>query len=142
VPQPRSIHTETGWEVHAESLTRVLCWVHERYGGLPLYVTENGAAFYDPPFVPEGGIEDWLRVHYYRTHLEAVSEAIRRGAPVRGYFAWSLLDNFEWAQGYSKRFGLVHVDYETQQRTIKRSGRWYADVIRKNGVVPALSAPG
>jgi beta-glucosidase len=102
-------------------------------GGIPLYITENGAAFYDPPSPVNGVIEDPLRVEYFRTHLLAVSDAIRQGVPVRGYFAWSLLDNFEWSHGYSKRFGIVHVDYSTQERTIKSSGAFYGDVIRSNG---------
>lgn len=135
VPRPRSTHTELGWEVHPPALTDVLLWVKERYGDVPLYVTENGAAFYDPPTAAGGEVDDPLRVAYYRDHLRAVHEAIRRGVDLRGYFAWSLLDNFEWSAGYAMRFGLVHVDLETQQRTPKRSARFYADVIRSHGVV-------
>ena len=108
-------------------------WVKERYGNIPLYITENGAAFYDPPSTIDGAIDDPLRVHYYREHLRAAHEAIAQGVDLRGYFAWSLLDNFEWSLGYSKRFGIVHVDYETQQRTLKASARFYSDVIRTNG---------
>jgi beta-glucosidase len=108
-------------------------WVKEQYGNIPLYITENGAAFYDPPKTIDGRIDDPLRVHYYREHLRAAAEAIRQGVDLRGYFAWSLLDNFEWSLGFSKRFGIVHVDYETQERTIKASGRFYSDVIRSNG---------
>jgi beta-glucosidase len=137
VRQPHAIYTETGWEVHAPSLTRVLVWVKERYGNIPLYVTENGAAFYDPPMTIDGRIDDPLRVYYYREHLRAVAEAMRQGVDLRGYFAWSLLDNFEWSLGYSKRFGIIHVDYATQQRTIKASGRFYADVIRTRGAALA-----
>jgi beta-glucosidase len=133
--QPHAMHSEMGWEVHAPSLTRVLLWVKERYGNVPLYVTENGAAFYDPPKTIDGRIDDPLRVHYFREHLRAVAEAMRQGVDLRGYFAWSLLDNFEWSLGFSKRFGIVHVDYETQERTIKASGRYYADVIRTRGAV-------
>ena len=133
VKQPFATYTETGWEVHAPSLTRILVWVKERYGNPPLYVTENGAAFYDPPKTLNGSVEDPLRVEYYREHLRAAAEAMRQGVDLRGYFAWSLLDNFEWSLGYSKRFGIVHVDYETQARTIKASGRFYSDVIRTNG---------
>lgn len=135
VRQSQSTYTETGWEVHAASLERVLLWVTERYGRMPLYVTENGAAFYDPPSPIDGQIEDPLRVDYYRQHLRAVHAAIQQGADVRGYYAWSLLDNFEWASGFTKRFGLIHVDYATQRRTIKRSGRYYRDVIRTHGGV-------
>ncbi len=137
VLQPDSIHTETGWEVWPEALTCVLLWVRDRYGEMPLYVTENGAAFFDPPAPIDGRVEDPLRVAYLHGHLTAVRDAIREGVPLRGYFVWSLLDNFEWSQGYSKRFGIVHVDYGTQQRTIKSSGKLFADVIRTNGAVLA-----
>jgi beta-glucosidase len=127
--QPRAIYTETGWELHPPSLTETLLWLHRRYGGLPLYVTENGAAFYDPPSAIEGVVDDPLRVHYLRTHIDAVGDAIAQGADVRGYCAWSLFDNLEWAHGFSKRFGLVHVDFDTLQRTPKASARWYAQRI-------------
>ncbi|GJM45219.1 MAG: beta-glucosidase [Gemmatimonadota bacterium] len=133
VRQDGARYTEMDWEVHPESLTRVLRWVAERYGSPPIYVTENGAAFPDPPSAPDGTVNDPLRVDYLRTHLEAVRTAIRQGVDVRGYFAWSLLDNFEWAAGYSKRFGLVHVDFETQQRTPKASALVYRDLIRTHG---------
>jgi beta-glucosidase len=133
VPQERHAHTEMGWEVHAPALTDVLVWVKERYGDVPLYVTENGAAFYDPPTADGDVVEDPLRTAYLRDHLRAAHEAIRRGVDLRGYFAWSLLDNFEWSEGYAKRFGLVHVDFQTQKRTPKRSFRFYADVVRSHG---------
>ena len=141
VRQPQHIYTETGWEVFADALTTVLLWVQERYGNpslhsgraLPLYITENGAAFYDPPKPLDGVVSDPLRVYYYREHLRAAYHAIQRGVDLRGYFAWSLLDNFEWSDGYSKRFGLIHVDYETQRRTLKASAHFYADVIRTRG---------
>jgi len=103
------------------------------YPPIPLYVTENGAAFADPERAPPGGVEDPLRVAYLRDHLRAVGRAIAAGVDVRGYFVWSLLDNFEWAHGYSKRFGIVHVDFATQERTPKASARFYADVIRSHG---------
>jgi beta-glucosidase len=128
-----ALATETGWEVHPESFTRTLLWVKERYGDLPIYITENGAAFPDPVRAAEGRIDDPLRVSYFREHLRAVHEAIRLGVDLRGYFAWSLLDNFEWHSGYSKRFGIVHVDFETQRRTIKQSGYYFRDLIRSNG---------
>ena len=133
VNQKGGIYTETGWELHPQSLTDTLVWMHEHYGGLPLYVTENGAAFYDPPSAIEGRIDDPLRVHYLRTHLQAVRNAIDQGADVRGYCAWSLLDNLEWAHGYAKRFGLIHVDFETLERTPKASAKYYADVIARHG---------
>ncbi len=135
VRQPEHAHTETGWEVHPPSLTRTLLWVTGRYGRIPLYVTENGAALYDPPHAIDGVVQDPLRVWYYREHLKACREAIVRGADLRGYFAWSLLDNYEWSLGYSKRFGIVHVNYETQERTPKASALFYRDVIRSNGAV-------
>ncbi len=137
VPQPQHITTATDWEVFAPALTKVLLWVKERYGNPPVYITENGAAFYDPPQPIDGKIEDPLRVEYYRQHLRAAHDAMQQGVDLRGYYAWSLLDNYEWSGGYSKRFGLVHVDYETQQRTIKSSGRYYASVIASNGTVLA-----
>jgi beta-glucosidase len=135
VPRPHHITTETGWEVFPEALTKILVWVTERYGKVPIYITENGAAFYDPPAPIDGRIEDPLRVEYYRQHLRAAHDAMRKGVDLKGYFAWSLLDNYEWALGYSKRFGIVHVDYSTQQRTIKASGRFYSDVIRTKGAI-------
>lgn len=133
VPQPQHAHTEMAWEVYPPGLTDTLTWVRDRYGNVPLYVTENGAAFYDPPTADADTLDDPLRVAYYREHLRAVRRAIARGVDVRGYFAWSLLDNFEWSHGYSKRFGLVHVDFATQRRTLKRSARFYAGVARSNG---------
>ncbi len=133
VPQPRHALTETGWEVYPTALTDALLWVTGRYGRLPLYITENGAAFYDPPSALDGRVDDPLRIHYYREHLRAAFEALCRGVDLRGYFAWSLLDNFEWSLGYAKRFGLIHVDYATQQRTLKGSAHYYAEVIRTQG---------
>ncbi|HET7232915.1 MAG TPA: GH1 family beta-glucosidase [Longimicrobium sp.] len=133
VKQPGHTYTDVGWEVHAPALTELLQWVKGRYGELPLYITENGAAFYDPPRPVDGRIDDPLRVAYYRDHLRAVHAAIASGVDVRGYYAWSLLDNYEWSLGYSKRFGIVHVDYETQARTPKASARFYSEVIRTHG---------
>jgi beta-glucosidase len=130
-----STYTTLGWEVHPESFTRVLCWVKERYGDLPLYVTENGAAFDDAAPDADGRVEDPLRVRYYRDHLRAAREAMRRGVDLRGYFAWSLLDNFEWSAGYSKRFGLHYVDFASQRRSPKASARYYREVIRSHGAV-------
>jgi beta-glucosidase len=133
VRQRHAMHTETDWEVYPEGLEETLRWVQSRYGAIPLYVTENGAAFYDPPSPVDGGVADPLRVAYLRDHLRAVGRAIAAGVDVRGYFAWSLLDNLEWAHGFSKRFGIVHVDFATQRRTVKASGRFYAEVARTNG---------
>jgi beta-glucosidase len=142
VRQRGSTITETDWEVHAPTLSHVLRWVTEHYGRMPLYVTENGAAFYDPPRPADGRIDDPLRVRYLRDHITAVWEAIQHGADVRGYFVWSLLDNFEWSLGYSKRFGIVHVNYETLERTPKASARYYTRVIRSHGSVLSEPLPG
>lgn len=139
VCQPRATHTETGWEVFARGLLDTLLWVKSRYGDMPIYVTENGAAFYDAPTVEKGRVEDPLRVSYLREHIGAALEAIRRGVDLRGYCVWSLLDNFEWSHGYGKRFGIVHVDYATLARTPKDSARFYADVVRTNGA--SLAGP-
>lgn len=126
-------HTEMGWEVFPAGLTEALVGVKERYGDRALYITENGAAFYDPPHAIDGRVDDPLRVSYLREHLRAAHDAIAQGVDLRGYFAWSLLDNFEWNHGYTKRFGIVHVDFETQARTPKESARFYTEVIRTNG---------
>lgn len=134
VQQPGSTYTTTAWEVCPAALTELLVQVSADYGHPPLYVTENGAAFYDPPTAARGRIEDPLRIDYLREHLRAIGAAIARGADVRGYFLWSLFDNLEWAQGYSKRFGIVHVDFTTQQRTLKDSARFYATVVAANGL--------
>ncbi len=139
VHQPQHVYTETGWEVFAPALTRVLLWVKERYGDLPLYITENGAAIYDPPTPIDGRVDDPIRTWYLREHLLAAREAMRQGVNLNGYFAWSLFDNYEWSLGYSKRFGLVHVDYATLERTPKASARYYSEVIRTHGEV--LAAP-
>lgn len=132
VPQPESLYTEMEWEVYPPGLGETLLWVKKRYGEMPLFVTENGAAFADPP-TAEGGVRDALRIAYLRDHMRSAREAIRAGVDLRGYFVWSLLDNFEWNHGTSKRFGIVHVDFATQRRTPKDSARFYAEVIRTNG---------
>jgi beta-glucosidase len=134
VRQAASTYMTTDWEVYPDGLRDTLLWLHERYGALPLYVTENGAAFYDPPRAEDGAIDDPLRVAYLRDHLRAVAEARERGADVRGWFAWSLLDNFEWSLGYSQRFGIVHVDFATQKRTPKASAHFLREVIATRGV--------
>ena len=133
-------YTETGWEVFAQGLTDTLTWVRDRYGNPPVYITENGSAFYDPPEVEGETLDDPLRVDYMRKHLCAVHAAIAQGCDIRGYMAWSLLDNLEWSLGFSKRFGIVHVDFATQKRTPKASARLYADVVASNGRV--LGAAG
>ena len=132
VRQPASVYTEMEWEVYPPGLGETLLWVRQRYGDIPLFVTENGAAFADPP-VGEDGVRDPLRIAYLRDHLRSARDAIRVGTNLRGYFVWSVLDNFEWNHGTSKRFGIVHVDFATQRRTPKDSARFYSDVIRSNG---------
>ncbi|MEV4464422.1 GH1 family beta-glucosidase [Micromonospora echinofusca] len=124
--------TDMNWEIDAPGLVETLRRVHEEYTDLPLYVTENGSAFVDE--VVDGRVDDGDRLAYFDAHLRAAHEAIEAGVPLRGYFAWSLMDNFEWAWGYTKRFGMVHVDYDTQVRIPKSSARWYAEVIRRNGL--------
>ena len=133
VRQGQHLHTTLDWEVYPPALTDVLMWVHNRYGSIPLYITENGAAFDDPPAVEGPILDDPLRVAYLRDHLRAAHEAMRQGVDLRGYFVWSLMDNFEWRAGYSKRFGLYHVNFETQRRTPKASARFYSGVIDTHG---------
>jgi beta-glucosidase len=123
--------TEMGWEIDADGLYDILTRVARDYPGVPLYVTENGAAFADVK--QNGAVHDPDRVEYLRTHFGAAQRAIGDGVDLRGYFVWSLLDNFEWAYGFSKRFGLIHVDYETLERTPKDSAKFYAQVTRANG---------
>jgi beta-glucosidase len=121
-------YTEMGWEVYPQALTDVLVRVHRDYAPRAIAVTENGAAFTDR-WDGSDHVSDSQRVDYLREHLKALGRARAEGVPVKGYFVWSLLDNFEWAEGYSKRFGIVYVDYPTQRRIIKDSGRWYAAFI-------------
>ncbi|MEH1058684.1 GH1 family beta-glucosidase [Micromonospora sp. CPCC 206171] len=122
--------TAMDWEIVPDSFTELLVRLHRDYPGVPLVITENGAAFDDKPDA-DGFVADDDRVAYLTEHLRAVARARQAGADVRGYFAWSLLDNFEWAYGYDKRFGIVRVDYDTQRRTPKRSAHWYRDTIRR-----------
>ena len=135
----QATYTETGWEVFPRGLVETLVGVKERYGNPRVYVTENGAAFFDPPVAVNGRIADPLRVDYLREHILAVHKALAAGVNVQGYFVWSLLDNFEWSLGYSKRFGIVHVNFDNQQRTQKESARYYAKIIASRGRV--LSQP-
>jgi beta-glucosidase len=121
--------TEMDWEVFPQSFYDVLTWIRDEYGNVPVFVTENGAAFDDQP--QDGRVHDVDRVAFLEAYLAAMERAIRDGADVRGYFVWSFLDNFEWSEGYRKRFGLVYVHYPTQQRIVKDSGRWYASFIAR-----------
>ncbi|HET6859988.1 MAG TPA: GH1 family beta-glucosidase [Streptomyces sp.] len=123
--------TAMDWEVCADGLEQLLMRLTDDYGAQRIYVTENGSAY--PDVVrPDGAVDDPERAQYLEEHLAACARAADKGAPLAGYFAWSLLDNFEWAYGYDKRFGLIHVDYATQRRTIKGSGHRYADIIRSS----------
>jgi beta-glucosidase len=131
VPQ-EAPHTAMGWPVDASGLSELLVRLHREYR-LPMLVTENGAAF-DDVVRADGAVRDGDRVSYLEQHVRAAHDALEQGADLRGYFVWSLLDNFEWAEGYAKRFGLVYVDYETQRRIPKDSARWYRDVIAANGL--------
>ena len=130
-PVPGALYTEMHWEVYPQTLRDLLVWLHIEYTPRALIVTENGAAFPDEWDGRSERIRDPLRVAYLRDHIQAVSEALAQGAPVKGYFAWSLTDNYEWAHGYSKRFGLVYVDYPSQRRIAKDSALWYAGFIRR-----------
>lgn len=139
VRQRRSLHTEMGWEVYPQGLEEVLHWLRQRYGSMPIFVTENGAAFDDPKRPSGGVLDDPPRVAYLSAHLAALARAMASGIDVRGYYVWSLLDNFEWSAGYAKRFGLLHVDPATGERTPKSSARFYARVIASQGA--ALAGP-
>jgi beta-glucosidase len=130
VPGP---HTAMGWRIDPSGLTALLHRLRDDYAGIPVMITENGAAFDDEPNAG-GRVHDPRRISYLRDHLTVLHEAIESGIDVRGYFLWTLLDNFEWAHGYSKRFGIIHVDYPTQRRVLKDSAHWYREVIRANGV--------
>lgn len=140
VPEPpRSACTDIGWEVFPDGLRQILVRLHHDTGGLPIVVTENGAAYHTGP--DEGGvIDDVKREDYLREHLRACRAAIAEGVDLRGYFAWSLLDNFEWQEGFTQRFGLVWVDFESQERTPKRSFGWYRRAIAANGVPEDVDA--
>jgi beta-glucosidase len=124
-----------GWEICAPAFRRMLNKIHIDYKLPPIFITENGAAFPDEVTV-DGKINDMRRLDYLRQHISQVSLALQDGVDVRGYFVWSLLDNFEWGHGYSKRFGLIYVDFDTQKRTIKDSGEWYRRVIASNSIDP------
>jgi beta-glucosidase len=125
--------TEMGWGVYPSGLTMLLLHLKETYNPPPILITENGSAFADKP-AAGGVVDDPLRILYLQTHLEALWQAIQAGVDVRGYYVWSLMDNYEWAHGYRPRFGITHVDFKTGQRTPKESARWYARVVARNGL--------
>jgi beta-glucosidase len=133
VSDERLPRTDSGWQVQPDGLTTTLLQVHRDYPPVPLYITENGASY--PDVLNDAGeVADHDRITFLDSHLRAAYDAIEAGVDLRGYFYWSLLDNFEWAEGYSKRFGLIHVDYRTQQRTFKQSAKWLSRVIGLNGI--------
>jgi beta-glucosidase len=125
--EPTGPLTDMGWEVFPQGLTDVLISLNSKFDLPPIYVAENGAAVRDT--LSDGEVSDECRIRYIQTHLDALDTAMRQGVNIAGYFYWSLLDNFEWAEGYSKRFGIVHVDFESQRRTMKASGRAYRDFL-------------
>ena len=135
VERPALERTALGWEVDPAGMTAALVRVRDEYSGVPLYVTENGAVYHDYRG-PDGAVHDPQRIRYLKAHVGAVRVAIEEGVDVRGYFVWSLMDNFEWDSGYSKRFGLVWVDYPTGERVPKDSYEWYRQVIATNGLPP------
>ena len=132
VPPTQPPLTDMGWEIYPQGLTEILLAMHRRYTLPPVYITENGAAM--PDKLENNEVQDQARVVYFQQHLQATEDAINAGMRIDGYFAWSLMDNFEWAEGYAKRFGIVYVDYATQQRTLKASAIALRDVFagRKN----------
>jgi len=125
--------TEMNWGIDPDGIKREVLYVKEKYGNPKLYLMENGCAMPDVPD-ENGFVADWDRINFLRAHIRSLHEAIEDGANVHGYFAWSILDNFEWERGYSKRFGLVRVDYETLERIPKQSAYWYRDVIASNAI--------
>ena len=125
---PGASYTEMGWEVFPDGLANILTRIDREYAPKAMVVTESGAAF-DDHWDGDGTVHDQQRIDYLRAHIQIVAQVIRQGVPIMGYFVWSFLDNFEWAEGYRKRFGLVYVDFPTQRRIIKDSGRWYASFV-------------
>jgi beta-glucosidase len=132
--RPEGEYTAMDWEVYPQALTDLLVRLHQDYAPKALHITENGCA-YEDVLSADGSVHDPKRVAYYRKHLEACLNAIDQGVPLEGYFAWSLMDNFEWAWGYARRFGLVYVDFDTQKRILKDSARYYASVAAMNALV-------
>ena len=121
-----------GWEIYPESIYEMLVRLKQDYDDPIIYVTENGAAF-DDTVDADGNVNDERRIDYLERYLEQVARAADEGVRVKGYFVWTLMDNFEWAYGFTKRFGIVYTDYATQERIMKKSAHWYADTIRNNG---------
>jgi beta-glucosidase len=135
---PDGEHTAIGWEVHPASFRKLLVRVHRDYAPRHMYITENGAAYDDE--VKDDRVDDPARVAFLERHFGAAAEAIAEGVPLRGYFIWTLMDNFEWSHGTSKRFGIVHTDYRTQRRRVKTSGEWYRGLIAAHRAARATAA--
>lgn len=140
LPQPGP-YTAMGWNIDPSGMTELLTGLARTYPGLPLMITENGAAF-DDEVGADGRVHDVERVDYIARHLEAVGQAMDAGADVRGYFVWSLMDNFEWAYGYHRRFGIIRIDYDTLERIWKDSAYWYREVTRTHALPPVTAAAG
>jgi beta-glucosidase len=138
---PQGPVTDMNWLIEPSGLTHLLKRIHDDYPGTALLITENGAAYPDGP-AEDGDVHDTKRIEYLDGHLRACHDALAAGVDLRGYFVWSLMDNFEWAEGYAKRFGIVHVDYRTQQRVLKDSAKWYREVIRRNGIADPGQSEG
>jgi beta-glucosidase len=126
--------TDTGWEIYPEGIYDLLLYLHHEYNGIKIMITENGAAFKDA-IDKDGRVNNDERISYLNEHIAEIYQAIKEGVNLTGYYVWSFMDNFEWRAGYSKRFGLVYIDYGTQKRIIKKSGYWYKEVIERNGIV-------
>ena len=133
VKNPRGRYTDWAWEIHPETLTTLLLQISERAPDIPLYVTENGIGL--PDLLEDGEVNDPSRIEFVTEHLYAIHRAIQEGADVRGYYMWSLMDNFSWINGYKKRYGFLYVDRDTMERTPKRSAFWFREVARRNGLV-------
>ena len=132
--RPEGVYTEMDWEVYPDGLYDLLVRIEKDYNSPDIYITENGAAFKDDR-ITEDRIDDQDRLDYLKNHFEAAYKAIQDGVKLKGYYVWSFMDNFEWAFGYSKYFGIVHVDYQTMKRTPKKSALWYREVIENNGII-------
>ena len=126
-PEGKLGFTDMGWEIYTQGLTELLVGLHQEYALPPVYITENGIAVADK--IENGAINDVARTNYVKMHLNALADAMEQGVDVRGYFYWSLMDNYEWNSGYAKRFGLIYVDYATQKRSLKDSALWYRGFI-------------
>ncbi len=121
-------HTDIGWPVYPDGFYNVLCHITQRYGDVPIYITENGACYNNE--VQNGRVMDTERIDYLKRHMTVVQRSLESGVNIKGYIVWSLLDNFEWAEGYTMRFGLVHVNYRTLERTKKESYYWYQKTVQ------------